>query len=141
MTYNKFEQMLLQYGTNPDRWPADDVSAAEGLLSSNPAARELLERMEQFDTDLTQAIDVAPEGAALTGRVLSRVAARNKDTDLRDWVFGSRIVTALSGAAAVSVMVLGFFAGSLDIAWLDGTTGNDLSLLLLGETQEYLEAL
>ncbi|MBZ0218524.1 MAG: hypothetical protein K8F25_18350 [Fimbriimonadaceae bacterium] len=141
MTYDEFQKLLLRHGSDPDKWPELEQPRAEKLLSRDSAARELLERFEDLDVTLLDALKVEPQGAALTGRILTRVAARNRGEDRRRAVFGPGILSAFGGVAALSVVLLGFLVGSLDFVWLDGAAGSDLSFLLLGETTEFMETL
>jgi len=137
MTLAEFENLLLVHGGNPDAWPDDTRAAARDLLDKNPEARQLLEQSRALDGVLRSALDVEHQGAALTGRILAGVARRDRDA----LPVAPGLLAACGSIAAVSILALGFFVGTLDLAWFDGNVSSDLALLFVDEPQNLMDTL
>jgi len=68
MTIDKFNEILDQFGTDPDAWPSADRAACHTLLSTSAAARAALQQHEQLGHVLNQY--TVPTFPGLESRVL-----------------------------------------------------------------------
>ena len=141
MTRSEFENFLLVHGSNIDQWPNELSTPARGRLENDPSAREFLRNLREIDDHIADALKVRTLGAALTGRVLTRVSERSGDGNPGEVPFRPGFVTAIGSTLAVTMLGLGFFIGSFDLAWLDGASASELSLLLFGETEYLMDTL
>jgi hypothetical protein len=102
---DRFRTVVLSYGANPDKWPADDRRAFEKLASSSEARAWLLEQ-QKVDAWLDEAKDVAPSPALL--RRVAEIPVRHAPPSVGwVWPFGRlrSIVGAVAAVAAVGMVV------------------------------------
>lgn len=63
MTLDRLRQIIAAYGANPRRWPDDERDAAEALVASSPAARDMVARESLLDDGLGLLSDTVPDAA------------------------------------------------------------------------------
>ncbi len=141
LTLAKFEEMLLRYGSSPDQWSEEFSKSAQSLLARDRKAKAMLEEFAAFEATLCDAAKVDPKGAALTGQILTQISARTERGYPAFTAIRPGILSACGGALALAMLGLGFYAGSLDLIWLDGANAGDLSQLLFGDPQGLMETL
>jgi len=76
MTLEEFDEALLKWGADLDRWPSTKQNAARALLDTNETAWALLEEMGGFETGLGAAMAVDVDAGIVSARVQSAVHDR-----------------------------------------------------------------
>lgn len=119
MTLARLTTMLGAYGASPQRWPADERSAAETLLASNLQAQTLLAEARALDVALDNAAvpdmrsDLATRIMAAFDEVAAKPSVRKVIDRIASIVWPGVPVWKPSAAFAVSLLaglVLGVFA-------------------------------
>ncbi|MGI9503857.1 MAG: hypothetical protein ACR2RE_12480 [Geminicoccaceae bacterium] len=104
MTREEFDEALLTFGTQLNRWPTDQCAAARRLLEIDDEARAMLEDMTSFESELGAAMVVDVHDGAIAARVQASVHERAEAAGLLSllplrWIFGFGSLAGLSGAA------------------------------------------
>ncbi|MFZ5609991.1 MAG: hypothetical protein ACOY99_10320 [Pseudomonadota bacterium] len=136
-TQKRLFELIKAYGANPARWPASERMAAEMLMTS-PAARRQLGHARVLDAAL-DAIDMpAPSAAAraaLQARILEAVAQtrqRPPRPSLRARLGLSWRWLAAEALMATAAGVLGFYLGGQPSIGDDGLLDQEIAVLLSG---------
>lgn len=82
MTLQEFDEGLLTWGTNLDRWPEDTRSAARQLLESDPEARSLWQEASHFEAILGTASAVETSESAVVAKVQTNLQSRRENSGL-----------------------------------------------------------
>ena len=111
MSNIRFRQIVASYGANPDRWPADERSAALALAAA-PEHRAVLDEEAALDALLKTNVVSAP-GAALYRRMalppandMKALVVKIDWSGLRRWLFPGTVATATAAFGAVLGMAL-----------------------------------
>lgn len=107
MNIDAFEKGLLLYGADLSRWPPAEVTAAQRLMASNPAAQALYDDIARLDGTLRKAAAPEPTDSALTGRILEAAHPRSP----APWFPATWRLAATGLATAVSIagFAVGYF--------------------------------
>ncbi|WP_342237338.1 hypothetical protein [Inquilinus sp. OTU3971] len=123
MTRAEFDEALLRFGADLDRWPQKLAASARQLLGRDPAAVEILAQFAAFEDTVGAAIHPPPFGAAEIGRILAAVEAEEAG-----WRPTWRFWAASAGASLLSLA-----AGAMVmLATLPGRGDLDIALSVLG---------
>jgi hypothetical protein len=82
MTLKEFDEALLEWGGDLDRWPPVERASGRALLGTDAAARSLLEEMASFETDLGAAMSVDVDAGAVSARVQAAIHDRRENAGL-----------------------------------------------------------
>jgi hypothetical protein len=78
MTLNSFDEAVLRFGSDLASWPDSERQGAEALLAESAEARTLLAEEQAVQSNLTAALAVDIQAAALVARVQQSVAERRR---------------------------------------------------------------
>ena len=123
MTRAEFDDALLRFGADLERWPPDLAAAARQLVAGDGEAAGMLARSTTFEETLADAVRVPPFGAAEIGRILAATEAEEAG-----WRPTWRFWAASAGASLLSLAA----GAMLMLATLPGRTDLDLALSVLG---------
>jgi hypothetical protein len=108
LTLAAFRRLAGTYGADLARWPEAQRAEAEALLTTSPAAREILQKAAALDTALDSLALPEPDAedlARLRAGVAARLSApvlRSRLPPLPRW---SWLTAGASGAVAAGLMV------------------------------------
>ena len=113
MRIEEYSDLLERQGADPERWTAPQRAAAEALLASSAEARGVLERAQQLDAMIADALRPEPVSPALESR-LHRIPhhppRRAEPFNLLLWMLRSAWYVA--PATAVASLTAGFLLGA-----------------------------
>jgi hypothetical protein len=123
MTRAEFDDALLRFGADLDRWPPKLAAAARTLLAGDTEAAGMLARSAAFEETLAAAVRPPSFGAAEIGRILAAAEAEEAG-----WRPTWRFWAASAGASLLSLAA----GAMLMLSTLPGRTDLDLALSVLG---------
>jgi len=109
MTLKEFDEALLKWGADLDRWPSIERSAARALLVTNETARALLEEMRGFETELGAAMAVDFNAGAVSARAQATINDRADQPGLLSFLplwrmLGLGSLAGVGGAAVAMIL-------------------------------------
>lgn len=114
MTLEEFDEGLLKWGADLDRWPSTEQSAARALLDTDKNARALLEEMGSFETGLGAAMAVDVNAGAVSARVQTKIHDRADQSGLLSLLPLWRMLGLGSLAGVVGAAVAVILPASVD---------------------------
>ena len=115
MSLARLRALLEAYGANPDRWPAEERSAALALLAQSPEAQGWRDASAHLDALLDQA--PTHEGsAALIERIVAAARARTL-TPIRTFPPDGRVARRVRARRALA-MAMPLAAAAAVVLWL-----------------------
>jgi hypothetical protein len=110
----QFEGLLDLHGAKLERWPEEERSRAQALLSVSEPARAALAHAQRLDA-LLDALPVPEPSRALAARIAA-LPQRAQVRRARSWPFAAPAIPVFGWAAAAA---LGLFVGSSGLPELD----------------------
>jgi hypothetical protein len=106
VTREEFDEALLRYGANLERWPRDTAVAARRLVASDPVAARMQVEAAAFERTVADAVRPPAFGAPEIGAVLAALPEAKEGWGLapRVWLTGAAGVSVLSFVAGFLVM-------------------------------------
>lgn len=114
MTLEEFDEFLLKWGADLDRWPSTEQSAAQALLDTDKTARALLEEMGSFEAGLGAAMAVDVNAGAVSARVQAGIHDRADQSGLFSLLPLRRMLGLGSLAGVVGAAVAVILPASVD---------------------------
>lgn len=117
MTLEEFDEALLKWGPDLDRWRSIEQIAARALLDTNETARALLEEMGGFEAGLGAAMAVDIDAGIISARVQSAVHDRTDRIGLLSLLPLRRILGFGSLAGVCGAVVAMVLPASVSSSW------------------------
>jgi hypothetical protein len=138
MTPDRLEELVAAYGADPQRWPADERSAALALLERVPLLHVELDRMAGLDAVLDRWPSPAPrlDAESLTARITATRQARPEVLAKRRFRWPSLAWPNAAGLAAAALA--GFLVGwsGLDSDLLSGAQADNIDRQVMASVIE-----
>ncbi|MES0882765.1 hypothetical protein [Roseibium sp. SCP14] len=118
MTLQEFDEGLLTWGANLDRWPEDTRSAARQLLETDAEARTLWQEATHFDAILGTASAVEMSQSAVVAKTQINLQTRREGSALLrllpiGQLIGFGTLAGAGGVAAAFLVPAGANTGAL----------------------------
>ena len=109
MTLEQFDEALLRWGADLDRWPQQQRRAGQELLSVNAEAQSLLDEMTKMGVAIDGAITDETAAGVVSATVQQAIARRHENQSLMSLLPVRRILgwgsLAGIGGGAASVLL------------------------------------
>ena len=133
MNLEEFGQALDRWGSAITDWPEPTRQAAQQLLQSSAAARELHQQAEHVDVLLAEVLPAPP---ALQQQIIRAVPTDDVWQRLADWFATAIWKPALAASCA---LLVGFVLGQSSAGGLTSNELDAVSMLGLMDTYEEIE--